>query len=107
MSSVAWLYPLDAIAPTETGCITAIENMAAGNPVITTDCDCMEDEFSGSGIVLPLPFDQDEYVSAVEFVLSDETAYNTLQQQGFEFAQNRDWRKIARKWENFFLTSLN
>lgn len=107
MSSVAWLYPLDSIAPTETGCITAIENMAAGNPVITTDCDCMEDEFSGTGVIISLPFDVDEFVSAVEFILTNETAYNTLQQQGFEFAQTRDWRKIARQWENFFLTNLN
>lgn len=106
-SAVAWLYPLDSIAPTETGCITAIENMAAGNPVITTDCDCMEDEFSASGIILPLPFDKDEFVGAVEFILSNENAYDTLQQQGFELAQSRDWRKIARQWENFFLTNLN
>jgi glycosyltransferase involved in cell wall biosynthesis len=103
-SAVAWLYPLDSIQATETGCITAIENMAAGNPVITTDCDCMADEFAASGVIVSLPFDVDDYVSAVEFILNDEVAYNTLQAQGFEFAKNRDWRKIAKQWENFFLS---
>jgi len=105
-SAVAWLYPLDAIQATETGCITAIENMAAGNPVLTTDCDCMEDEFSGCGIIIPLPFDEDQFVDAVNFVLTNETAYNTLQQQGYDFAAKRDWRVISKQWENFFLTKL-
>lgn len=102
-SSVAWLYPLDAIQATETGCITALENMAAGNPVITTDCDCMEDEFSSVGIIVPLPFEVDKFMESVEFVLTDDNAYKTLQEQGYEFIQKRDWRLIARQWENFFL----
>lgn len=107
MSAVAWPYPLDAICATETGCITAIENMAAGNPVITTDCDCMEDEFAQAGIIVPLPFSVEDFTSALEFVLTNETAYKTLQEQGYELAASRDWSRIARSWAEFFKTRLN
>lgn len=107
MSAVAWLYPLDAIQATETGCITAIENMAAGNPVITTDCDCMEDEFASVGMILDLPFDEDKFVSTVEFVLNDENAYKTLQEQGYAFAEQRDWSIIAKQWISHFQKHLS
>jgi glycosyltransferase involved in cell wall biosynthesis len=104
MSAVAWPYPLDAIRATETGCISALENMAAGNPIITTDCDCMEMEFSKAAIIIPLPFNEHEFISALDFILSDEQAYATLQQQGYEFVQKRDWSIIAQKRQKFFLS---
>ena len=98
----AWLYPFDPIQPTETGCITAIENSAAGNPIITTDGDCMEDEFGEVGVIMPLPFDVDNFSEAINQVMNDDSIYGELQQKGYEFASNRTWEKVAPKWIELF-----
>ena len=102
INSDAWLYPFDPIQPTETGCITAIENTAAGNPLITTDADCMESEFGEVGEIVPLPFDVELYVDTVERVMTDKELYEHLQTQGFSLASSRDWPLIARQWETIF-----
>jgi len=97
----AWLYPLDAISPTESGCITAVENAAAGNPIITTDCDCMESEFGPIGVITELPFDPEGYAQAVEYVLGDIDIVQNLRRDGREFAESRDWSLIAKQWIDF------
>jgi glycosyltransferase involved in cell wall biosynthesis len=98
----AWLYPLDAMNATESGCITAVENAAAGNPIITTDCDCMPTEFGGIGRIVDLPWDADKYYEAVYDVLTDEDYYVTMQQKGRKFAEGRDWSIIANQWLDLF-----
>ncbi len=98
----AWLYPLDAMNATESGCITAVENAAAGNPIITTNCDCMPTEFGRIGRIVDLPFNQDEYYAAVKDVLTDEDYYTNLQKKGRKFAEERDWSLIAKSWIEFF-----
>jgi glycosyltransferase involved in cell wall biosynthesis len=97
----AWLYPLDSIAPTESGCITAVENAAAGNPIITTDCDCMETEFGPVGVIAELPFEPEGYAECVEYVLSDYDIVEKLRKDGREFAEGRDWSIIAKQWTDF------
>lgn len=102
LNADAWLYPLDAMNATESGCITAVENAAAGNPIITTNCDCMPSEFGRIGRIVDLPFEEDKYYEAVYDVLTDEDYYIKLQQKGRKFAEERDWSIIAKKWENLF-----
>lgn len=98
----AWLYPLDSIQATETGCITAVENAAAGNPLITTDCDCMEAEFGAIGAIVDLPFDAKEYAEAVEQVVGDVEVWKDLSETGRAFAETRDWSRIAPAWLRLF-----
>jgi len=102
MESDAWLYPLDAMNATESGCITAVENAAALNPIITTDCDCMASEFGRIGRVADLPWNADEYYEAVYDVLTDEDYYIDLQRKGRKFAEGRDWSIIANQWLELF-----
>lgn len=102
MEADAWLYPIDAMSATESGCITAIENAAAGNPIITTDCDCMPSEFGSIGRIVDLPFDEEEYYSAVKDVLTDSDYYESLQRKGRKFAESRNWSSIAQQWEKLF-----
>lgn len=97
-----WAYPLDAMSATESGCITAVENAAAGNPVITTDCDCMASEFGRIGRIVDMPFDEDNFYEAVKDVLTDEDYYVSLQKKGRSFAESRDWSKIANQWTDLF-----
>lgn len=98
----AWLYPLDSIQATETGCITAVENAAAGNPIITTDCDCMEAEFGSIGCIVNLPFNAHEFAQATEYVLTNFDVWADLVATGREFAESRDWQKIAPQWLQLF-----
>lgn len=98
----AWLYPLDSIQSTETGCITAVENAAAGNTIITTDCDCMKDEFEKIGTIVPLPFDPEKYAEEAISVLNDEDFMNYQREAGRDFAEKRDWRLISEQWLQFF-----
>ena len=97
-----WLYPLDAMNATESGCITAVENAAAYNPIVTTDCDCMPTEFGRIGRIVDMPWDADEYFSAVKDVLTDEDYYADLQRKGRKFAEGRDWSIIAKQWVDLF-----
>lgn len=102
MSSDILAYPCDTIAPTETGCITVIEAMAAGCPVVTTDCDCLEEEFGGVADIVPLPFRAIQYVSNIGAVLSDLKKYNDMRKRGREFAETRQWKDIAPRWIDLF-----
>lgn len=102
LEATAWPYPLDAMNATESGCITAIENAAAGNPIITTNCDCMPSEFGSIGRIVELPFDVDNYYHAIKDVLTDETYYNNLKARGRHLAFQRDWSIIANEWTNLF-----
>lgn len=102
MEADAWLYPLDSIQSTETGCITAVENAAAGNAIITTDCDCMEEEFGKIGTIVPLPFNPEKYAQEAIKVLRDEDFMNYQREIGREFAEQRDWGLIAKQWLQFF-----
>jgi glycosyltransferase involved in cell wall biosynthesis len=102
MDSAAWLYPLDSIQATETGCITAVENAAAGNPIITTDCDCMEAEFGPIGAIVELPFNANEFADTVEYVLRHGDIWQDLATSGRAFAETRDWRRIAPRWLQLF-----
>ena len=98
----AWLYPLDSIQSTETGCITAVENAAAGNTIITTDCDCMEEEFGKIGTIIKLPFEADKFAEAAITVLRDNEFMEYQREIGREFAESRDWGLISEQWLQFF-----
>lgn len=102
----AWLYPFDPIQPTETGCITAIENAASGNPLITTDADCMGSEFGDYGKIVPLPFTVETYVNAIEEVMTNTDVYQELQSKGYELAKSRNWSDISKSWINLFNKEL-
>lgn len=102
----AWLYPLDAIQATETGCITAVENAAAGNPILTTDCDCMASEFGGFAEISPLPFDPEDYANRAISLLRDEGLWRESAKLGRQFAETRDWKVIAPQWLEFFKSRI-
>lgn len=93
------LYPCDTTQPTETGCITLVEAAAAGCPAVTTDCDCLGEEFSDVHVVVPLPFDPDAYIEAT---VESYGNVNHLRERSLEFAASRSWKLIAQKWIDFF-----
>ena len=107
LNATAWLYPADTIQATETGCITAIENMAAGNPCFMSDADCLEPEFGKVSIVNPLPFDEEDYLSELYNVIEHPNVYIRMSEMGRKFAESRDWGKIAPEWIDLFKEQSN
>lgn len=99
----AWLYPFDPMSPTETGCITAVENAAAGNPIFTTDADCMDSEFGEIGNIIPLPIEVDRFVENIIDVLEDTDYLEYQRRTARKFAEERDWGLISKKWEPLFV----
>lgn len=110
-----WLYPADTIQATETGCITAIENMAAGNLCLMSDVDCLESEFGkgfigGKGkiseypppaIIEPLPVDTERWAEmTVELLKNDDWVVRRLAAR--TFSESRDWSAIAPTWIDLF-----
>ncbi len=102
----AWLYPFDPMSPTESGCITAIENAAAGNALVTTNADCMEDEFGKFSKIIPLPFKADEFAEETITYLKDTDYLNYTRTLGRKFAEKRDWSLIAQQWNQLFLKGV-
>jgi glycosyltransferase involved in cell wall biosynthesis len=99
----ACLYPADTMQPTETGCITAIEAMAAYAPLITTDCDCLGEEFGESGaIAVPLPFRPELYIDAIDQVISNGDLFGEMVTDGRKLAETRQWKDVAPKWIELF-----
>jgi glycosyltransferase involved in cell wall biosynthesis len=102
MASDIMAYPCDTIAPTETGCITVIEAMAAGCPVAITDADCLEEEFGHVADITPLPFRPLEYVSHIGGILENKGRYQQMSRDGRAFAETRQWKDIAPRWLELF-----
>jgi glycosyltransferase involved in cell wall biosynthesis len=102
-----WIYPADTIQATETGCITAIENMAAGNPCVMSDADCLASEFGEVACISELPFEADDYMEYINSILSDPVRYKNLSERGRKFAETREWSKIAPTWIDLFKEQAN
>ena len=100
--STALLYPCDPIQPTETGCITVIEAMAAGAVPIITDADCLAEEFAEVAMVDRLPFNTESYLLAIETMLEDPELYRECMEKGRKFAESRQWKDIALRWLELF-----
>jgi glycosyltransferase involved in cell wall biosynthesis len=102
MRAHALLYPCDPMSPTETGCITVIEALAAGAVAVITDADCLGGEFSQVSAMTPLPLDPADFADLAVKSVQDESFRGDLVQKGFDFASERDWKGIADSWINFF-----
>jgi glycosyltransferase involved in cell wall biosynthesis len=89
------VYPCDTMQPTETGCVTLIEAAAAGLPIVTTDCDCIGEEFGSVAEVMPLPVGPNELAGRVLELWWDEPRRRQMRAAGREFAEGRSWRCSA------------
>jgi glycosyltransferase involved in cell wall biosynthesis len=100
-------YPCDTMSPTETGCITVTEALAARCPVVTTDCDCLGEEYGSVAQIVPLPYDEDAFLEAMFTILESESHYEAMQNAGREFAEARSWQLTSRAWMDLIQRHLS
>jgi glycosyltransferase involved in cell wall biosynthesis len=90
----------------ETNCITALEAQAAGVPAVTTRLGALTETVADCGILLDPPANTIEYrqqfIAAIDHLLSDETHWEKLSAKGKERARNYSWEKIALQFEACF-----
>ena len=84
-------------------CLTALEAMAAGATVITTDSDGNRDYCVDNKNCLMIeqnnPIDMKE---KIEKALSDKKLRDRLRKEGYDTAQKYGWPKITDKLEKFY-----
>jgi len=95
LSCEMMLYPCDTMQPTETGCVTLLEACASGAYPLTTDCDCIGQEFGAVAGVMPLPFGPERYVAAVLSLIEDASDFRERRLRARDFAERRSWRCSA------------
>lgn len=107
VGSALTLYPCDSMQPTETGCITAVESGAACTPMVLGAVDCLPSEFGDVAEFVDMPFNEDEFLHRVSYLLEAPERYEELQRRGRELAESRSWDKIALQWIKFFEERIN
>lgn len=89
----------------ETSCITAMEAQAAGCAIVTTAMAALPETVGNAGVLIrrapgTIEYQQD-FVSAVDRILSDDAYFNQLSSIGREQAKRFDWNFVAREFSAF------
>jgi len=74
-----------------------LEAMASGLPIITTDCEGVEELIADNGIVVGRP-DAELFAEAFKTLANDEKSYKRMSTAAREQAQKLDWKSIARQY---------
>lgn len=76
--------------------LPALEAMAAGAPVITSNISSLP-EITGDAAILVNPLDEIEITAAMEKIATDENLRRTLKEKGQKKAQEFSWEKCAQE----------
>lgn len=105
-SASLYLYPQGF---EEISCISCMESMACGLPMITRDVGALKETLHPDAGVLLSGFDSDknpefhnQFVETVLALLADPNKIETMGNAGKEHAKTLDWDIIAKSWTNKF-----
>lgn len=83
-------------------CIIALEAMAVGTPIVTTDDFALKElvllDLRVSGDPESITY-VDKFVEKVRWLVKDDEAYASLRHSGIDRAKPYSWKRLARKWE--------
>jgi glycosyltransferase involved in cell wall biosynthesis len=105
--SEVFLYPCDPSAPTETFCITALENAAAGVPMILSTADCLQEIYGGKrdcAWFLPVPIMDSDWIGAFSELYRDKDRLHQNDASARSVAEMFTWKNIAKSWYEFLKT---
>lgn len=100
----AFVYPCDPVSPTETFCITALENCAARVPMILSTADCLQEIYGGvrdAAWFLDLPVQDDAWVQTIVELFKDKEQLRQNVERGRALAEHFTWANLARRWLDF------
>ncbi len=109
-ASQFWCYPCDPIAPTETFCITALENAAARIPMLMSTADCLPEIYGGergAAWFLELPVQDRMWISAIAQMFTEPEQAAGRVPAARRLAEAYTWAKIAQRWSDFLEERLN
>ena len=94
LASSVMAYPCDPVAPTEGFSMTCLEAVTAGLSLITTDADALGELWADApGVtILPLPIDEDLWISTIVNVLKNEIERTP------RVPLRYTWETIAQLW---------
>jgi len=107
MKAQLWAYPTWF---TETFCITGVEAMTSGTPIVTTDVGALVTTVGDAGILLPVPKNQwdcgltgdlafqKRFVEECVKMLTDEAHWQDYSKKGLEKAKQFGWEGIVEDW---------
>lgn len=94
-----WAFPTRF---TETFCITALENMAAGNPVICSDLAGLSSTVSEAGILIPgdayAKKYQEQFIKECAEMLTIRDRWQMYSERGVARAKWYSWTGVAEEW---------
>lgn len=96
-----WAYPT---AFTETFCMTGAEEMAAGNPVITSDLAALSTTVGDAGILIPgwngSPEYKARFIDEVVTMLTDKDRWRHYHEKSLLKAKAYSWEGVVDEWLN-------
>lgn len=92
------IHPCEPVRPSEFFCMSVLEALAAGTPVIASDADALKELWGRAAITLPLPIRYREWMDTIEYLLYDIPRWENLSSVGREVAKEYDWSLVARKY---------
>jgi hypothetical protein len=99
-----FIYPCDPAAPTETWCITALENCAAGVPMLLSDVDCLGEVYGaqrGCAWFIAAPIRDDDWLKGICAFLDQNEQVQQSIPRARAFAEAMTWEKIGARWRDF------
>jgi glycosyltransferase involved in cell wall biosynthesis len=103
MKSKIWAYPTRFW---ETFCISALEMMAGGVTIVTSNLAGLKTTVGQNGVLIDGDAYTKEYrvqfVDEVVELFENEEKWKRYSDRGKEYVKSFDWRNVAREWDNFF-----
>lgn len=106
-----WAYPYGRDNPTETSCITAMESMAAGLYIVTTDTGALKETVGNGGVLVPGDVEEETYrkkfVDAVVLGMTNDRVLEHVTSRGRLRSQSFSWDDVVTQWDDLFSGWLN
>lgn len=93
----------------EVSCITAMECMASGTPIVSTDVGALPETIQDAGILVQKHTEPDyveRFCNSVLEVIRDDAVWNGLSERGRARASALGWDDVAKAWTEEMYTQL-